>query len=123
MYSFPIYKEKRIRSNEENEAQRTGYSHMFTDHVILLDLIQAVDRLFAGPVECYYIAQTTSVSFGAYYFFRCAIGDSKEFLPPYRSWDTFLFGLFLVQELATMRFVTLAAAGINDEVYMANMWI
>ena len=94
---------------------------MFTDHVILLDLIQAVDRLFAGPIECYYIAQTTSVSFGAYYFFRCAIGDPKEFIPSYRAWDTLLFGLMLVQELAAMRYVTLAAAEVNDEVHIHNV--
>ena len=89
---------------------------MFTDHVILLDLIQAVDRLFAGPVEFYYITAVTSIALEAYYFFRCAIGSPTEFIPGYRRWDCLLYGLLLLQELGIMKIITIAAAEINDEV-------
>ncbi|CAG7829220.1 unnamed protein product [Allacma fusca] len=112
-----LLRDEQNKSDEEREIHRTKLGQMFTDHVVLLDLTQGVDRVFAGIVEMYYFSRVISVGFGLYFLVRIMLEISDEKSPSEkgREFDILILLVFNTVAAVLLYHVTMAPAEINDE--------
>jgi hypothetical protein len=115
-----LLRDEQEKSDEEREIHRTKLGQLFTDHVVLLDLTQGVDRVFAGTIELYYFSQVISLGFGMYFFVRNLLqldsnpGNEIIFYPERRA-DCAIVGMFVIMSAVILFHVTMSPAEINDE--------
>ncbi|ODN01246.1 Gustatory receptor for bitter taste 66a [Orchesella cincta] len=101
-------------SREQKVASRTGYDHLFKDHVCLLDLIEGADHLFSNVIEPFFAAHVMSLTIEAYFLYRAQTATKEDF-KYLRQMDTVAGVLFFIHTLGTILYVSFAGTSVSEE--------